>query len=427
MPWGDWTQGRRFVALYDGYVYFNIGLMLEMIQQRIRPDRRALPRSGGRPRSGGSGPVGRQRRALDQDSVAQDAATAAGDARLAARPGPTPEGLARPSAGPARTNATGSKRSIPTRSPIASSSANSRVPAPRASARRIFLMRAQSAVFSAAQGLLWATDRWLGANRRNLVLSVMQGLPGVRTQEGNIALRRVGPTSGRELRGHGFRPRRGRGQPLAGGPQRPTCPSRSRGCATIWTTSWPSTAIAPPESWRRPSRAGSNATGADSRHLPRLRPAARAQRSRRNARSGSARLGWKPNAEIREAALRVASAGPRASGCCSGPRSEQARRLQPLRENPEVHACSNCRCSNDGCGKQLAEALARAWPDRRSRRCLLSSCSTNWPRSPGAQQTQSIAARMRSRIRRRRVQFEQWKQLARRRPCAIASASRSAL
>ena len=86
----------------------------------------------------------------------------------------------------------------------------------------LFLMRAQSAVFSAAQGLLWATDRWLGANRRNLVLSVIQGLPGVRTQEGNIALRRVGQRGGPKRRGHRVRPPRGT-PPASGpaGPQRP--------------------------------------------------------------------------------------------------------------------------------------------------------------------------------------------------------------
>ena len=34
-PWEHLTEGRRFVALYDGYVYFNVGLMLELITDRL--------------------------------------------------------------------------------------------------------------------------------------------------------------------------------------------------------------------------------------------------------------------------------------------------------------------------------------------------------------------------------------------------------
>ena len=192
-PWGSWTDGRRFVAMFDGYVYFNVGLMMELIQVRLGltgahfleavggPEAAATVKAGG---SGERATKIRWRTMLrqtpflmrwlrDQDQLPKrwpqeradaeaerDRLKALDDAALALL----------------------SDRAI-FRELTRSAAMSER--------QTIFLMVAQAAVYSAVQGILWATDRWLGPNMRQLSLAVMQGLPGVRTQEGNIALRRI--------------------------------------------------------------------------------------------------------------------------------------------------------------------------------------------------------------------------------------------
>lgn len=89
-----------------------------------------------------------------------------------------------------------------------------------------FAMLAQTAAFTAAQGLFWALDRWLGAEHRSLSLQLLQGVPGIR-------------------------PRRATWRCTATA-FHPTLP----GCATTSTASSRSTVIAAPASWRLPSRAG---------------------------------------------------------------------------------------------------------------------------------------------------------------------------
>lgn len=181
-PWGDWTAGRRFVALFDGYVYFNVGLMLELMEQRLGlPSAHFLEAVGG-PEDPGAGTsqihwslvlrrlpfifrsLGAQR-GLAQRWPSQRAAAEAERDRL---------------------------RALPV-SELSDANILRELNRSAAQAERlvIFLMESQTAVFSAVQGLLWSVDRWLGADQRQLALSVLQGLQGVRTQEGNIALRRI--------------------------------------------------------------------------------------------------------------------------------------------------------------------------------------------------------------------------------------------
>ena len=189
-PWGDWTDGRRFVALYDGYAYFNIGLMLELIQQRMGltgvhfleavggPEAAELVqpnRNGDRSTKIQWSKMLRQlpmmlRWMRDQDRL------------------PKRWPLERASAEAERDRLKALDASTLSERDIFRELSRSGAESER---QTLFLMRCQSAVFSAAQGLLWANERWLRSNRHNLVLSVMQGLPGVRTQEGNIALRRI--------------------------------------------------------------------------------------------------------------------------------------------------------------------------------------------------------------------------------------------
>ena len=189
-PWGDWTSGRRFVALYDGYAYFNVGLMLELLQQR-------LGLSGTHFLEAVGGPEAAAFARSDPDDPASTRirwGTMLRHLPMMLRmlrqqgelPKRWPQERAIAEAERDRLKALDldalTEREL-TRELTRSAAHGER--------QTIFLMEAQAAVFGAVQGLLWATDRWLGANQRNLTLSVLQGLPGVRTQEGNLALRRI--------------------------------------------------------------------------------------------------------------------------------------------------------------------------------------------------------------------------------------------
>ncbi|MXX79493.1 MAG: hypothetical protein F4Y69_00495 [Chloroflexi bacterium] len=196
VPWGDWTEGRRFVAMYDGYVYFNIGLMLELIQQRFGLTGAHFLEAVGGPEAAAVEQNGDSNRATrirwtklvrqvpyllrwlrDQDTL----------------PKRWPQERAIAEAERDRLKALDlselSDRDILRELTRSSAESERQV---------IFLMRAQSAVYAAAQGLLWAIDRWLGIEKRNLVLSVLQGVPGIRTQDGNLALRRIAERASRE-------------------------------------------------------------------------------------------------------------------------------------------------------------------------------------------------------------------------------------
>lgn len=195
-PWGDWTDGRRFVAMYDGYVYFNVGLMLEIIQQRFGLTGAHFLEAVGGPEAAAVVQDGDTNRATrirwtklirqlpwllgwlrDQDGL----------------PRRWTEERARAEAERDRLKALDvsqlSDREILRELTQSSAEGERQV---------IFLMRAQSAVYAAAQGLLWAIDRWLGMDQRNIVLSLLQGVPGIRTQEGNLALRKIAERASRE-------------------------------------------------------------------------------------------------------------------------------------------------------------------------------------------------------------------------------------
>ncbi len=195
-PWGDWTEGRRFVAMYDGYVYFNVGLMLELIQQRFGLTGAHFLEAVGGPEAAAVEQDGDTSRATrirwtklvrqipfllrwlrDQDTL----------------PKRWPNERATAEAERDRLKALDvsalSDRDILRELTRSSAESERQV---------IFLMRAQSAVYASAQGLLWAIDRWLGMDKRNLVLSVLQGMPGIRTQEGNLALRQIAERAARE-------------------------------------------------------------------------------------------------------------------------------------------------------------------------------------------------------------------------------------
>lgn len=401
-PWGDWTEGRRFVALYDGYAYFNIGLMMEIIQTRLGLSGAHFLEAVGGPeaaeivRPGGNGERSTkiQWRTLlgqlpfmvqwlrDQEQLPKlwlNERKSCEDERDRLK------GL---------DVATLSDRDI--FRDLSRSSAESE-------RQTIFLMRAQAAVFSAAQGLLWATDRWLGSDRRDLTLAVIQGLSGVRTQEGNIALRRIGQRASQSPEATEF--------------------VRSKDAHSLWPALH-SDRLPGDISWLRDDldgfmaeyghRAAGELEAAEPRWVEQpdlildtfrdyvLNPE-RNDPDELLERQRSERL--KAEREIRERLNRHPMG--RLRWLLFSAQINQARRLQPLRENPKFTLLELSLQQ-----RRLWQELASRWIERGLIEdsddvyyLLFEELATLTRRSDDP----VIAARMRSRIRRRKLQFEEWK------------------
>ena len=402
-PWGEWSEGRRFVALYDGYAYFNIGLMMEIIQTRFGLTGAHFLEAVGGPeaaeivRPGGNGERSTKinwltmiretpfmiRWLRDQDQL------------------PKRWPAERKSCEDERDRLKGLDTDDLSDREIFRELSRSSAESER---QTIFLMRAQAAVFSAAQGLLWATDRWLGANQRNLVLSVMQGLPGIRTQEGNIALRRVAQRTAQSSEATDF--------------------VRREDAAGLWPAVH-GNRLPDSIAWLRDEldefmaeyghRAAGELEAAEPRwveqpelildtfrdyvlHPERNDPDEILQRQRKT------RL--EAEAEIRERLCDHPMG--RLRWLLFSAQITQARRLQPLRENPKFTLLELSLQQ-----RRLWKKLADRWIERGLINdpddiyfLLFDELATLTRRSNDP----VIAARMRSRIRRRRVQFEEWKQ-----------------
>ena len=401
-PWGEWSEGRRFVALYDGYAYFNIGLMMEIIQQRLGLSGAHFLEAVGGPeaaevvQAGGNGERSTRinwltmlgqlpfmiRWLRDQDQL------------------PKRWPAERRSCEDERDRLKGLETAELSDREIFRELSRSSAESER---QTIFLMRAQAAVFSAAQGLLWATDRWLGANLRNLVLSVMQGLPGVRTQEGNIALRRVAQRTAHDAAAADF--------------------VRVQSASSLWPAVH-SDRLPTSLHWLRDElddfmaeyghRAAGELEAAEPRWVEQpelildtfrdyvLHPE-RNNPDEMLKRQYTARV--EAEAEIRERLYRHPLG--RLRWPLFKAQITQARRLQPLRENPKFTLLELSLQQ-----RRLWNELATRWIERGLISdpddvyyLLFDELATLTRRSSDP----VIAARMRSRIRRRRLQFEMWK------------------
>ena len=401
-PWSGWSEGRRFVALYDGYAYFNFGLMMELIQERLGLTGAHFLEAVGGPEAaevvhpGGNG----------ERSTSIQWLTMLRQLPLFIRWLRDQDQL--PKRWPAERDSVEAERDrlkaldvdeLSDREIFRELSRSSL----ESERQTIFLMRAQASAFSAAQGLLWATDRWLGSNQRDLTLSVMQGLPGVRTQEGNIALARIARRAAQDAEAAEF--------------------VRVEDARSLWPAAH-SDRLPDSIAWLREelddfmSEYGHRAAGELEAAEPRwveqpeliletfreyvLNPEAN-NFDQVIERQRDTRL--KAEQQIRER-LHQRPLG-RLQWTLFRAQIRQARRLQPLRENPKFSLLELSLQQ-----RRLWLELANRWTERELINepddiyYLLFDEFAAMTRRSG---DPVVAARMRSRIRRRRLQFEEWK------------------
>ena len=184
VPWAERSRGRRFVEVFDGYMYFNIGLINELIENI------GMPGSYFQEAIGGPEPPFTPRRKMDYLRIARSIrhylVRIAADQRLL-RQWPGQRAAARGEAGRltellAVLDGGGE---IDDRELLRHLSASAIF-----SARFVdYLLDVQTSAFGLVQFLLLLTDRWIGD--REAALPLIQGLPGVSTAEGDLALWRI--------------------------------------------------------------------------------------------------------------------------------------------------------------------------------------------------------------------------------------------
>lgn len=176
-PWEGLTEGRRFAALFDGYLYFNVGLMLELLRGQFGvrtslfllavggPEAEQLPEERTLwPRLVRSLPL-LLRRVRAQKRLP---ARWERERRQALHRRDELRGIDAEQS---------SDRSLLRRLTVSGLYSAEFVK---------FLMECQTAAFGQIQFLLWLSESWIG--EREFALRLLQGLPGVLTAESNLAL-----------------------------------------------------------------------------------------------------------------------------------------------------------------------------------------------------------------------------------------------
>ena len=176
-PWEHLTEGRRFVALYDGYVYFNVGLMLELITDRLGLLTSHFLLAMG-------GPEARQ------------PVTERVNYRRMLANLPFLLGRVRKQRGLRHRWEAERERALAERDALRALDLDERsnrelllavVSSGQFSGEFVeYLMECQTATFGQIQMLLWLSESWVG--NRELALRLLQGIPGVLTAESNLEL-----------------------------------------------------------------------------------------------------------------------------------------------------------------------------------------------------------------------------------------------
>ena len=188
-PWGKLAAGRRFVALFEGYIYFNFGLIMSLLGDQL-----------GMRTSDFLVAVGGPEAAAETRAAGAHASTRPNYWRILANL-------------PFLIRRAAEQRWLPIRWRSERKEALRRweqlrqfnADAEAASDREIinaltvsgefssrfvsFLMRCQGSAFGQVQFLLWVSESWIGD--RSIALRLLQGLPNVLTAQSNLELWRL--------------------------------------------------------------------------------------------------------------------------------------------------------------------------------------------------------------------------------------------
>ena len=182
VPWGERSRGRRFVDAFDGYLYFNIGLIHQLIESL------GMPGSYFHEAIGGPKPPLRMRRRLDYARVLRALPHTLRRVKadqVLLRRWPRWRRRARAEAARLEALAENDADGIPDRELLRHLSGSAIFSADFVD----YLLDVQTSAFGLVQFLLLLSDRWLGS--REAALPLIQGLPGVSTAEGDLALWRI--------------------------------------------------------------------------------------------------------------------------------------------------------------------------------------------------------------------------------------------
>ena len=182
VPWGERSRGRRFVDVFDGYMYFNIGLIHQLIESL------GMPGSYFQEAIGGPKPPLRMRRRLDYARVLRSLPHTLRRVKadqVLLRRWPRWRRRARAEAARLEALAEDGAAGVPDRELLRHLSGSAIFSADFVD----YLLDVQTSAFGLVQFLLLLSDRWLGS--REAALPLIQGLPGVSTAEGDLALWRI--------------------------------------------------------------------------------------------------------------------------------------------------------------------------------------------------------------------------------------------
>ena len=182
VPWGERSRGRRFVDVYDGYLYFNVGLIHNLI------DALGMPGWYFQEAIGGPEPPIAMRRKLDYLRVLRSLPHTLGRVKsdqMLLRHWPRWRRRARGEAARLQELAENDAEGVPDRELLRHLSSSAIFSADFVD----FLLDVQTSAFGLVQFLMLLADRWLGS--REAALPLLQGLPGVSTAEGDLELWKI--------------------------------------------------------------------------------------------------------------------------------------------------------------------------------------------------------------------------------------------
>ena len=195
-PWGKLAAGRRFIALFEGYIYFNFGLIMSLLSDRL-----------GLRTSDFLVAVGGPEAAAETRAAGAHASTRPNYWRILANLPFLIRRAAEQRWLPIRWRSERKEvlrrweqlRQFDAEAASDREVVNALTVSGEFSSRFVsFLMRCQGSAFGQVQFLLWVSESWIGD--RSIALRLLQGLPNVLTAQSNLELWRLAERAAADLR-----------------------------------------------------------------------------------------------------------------------------------------------------------------------------------------------------------------------------------